>query len=88
MALQINRHYSPALFEMQKISYHSEKYMSARAFLERYLSVAKHSAASLWYAVQTERALGNQKLAESYRGKLNTLFPASKEAQQLNIEVK
>ena len=85
MALQINKNFSPALFEMQKISYHSEKYMSARAFLERYLSVARHSSATLWYAVQTERALGNEKLAESYKEKLNTLFPTSKEAQQLNI---
>ncbi|NOQ76462.1 MAG: type IV pilus biogenesis/stability protein PilW [Methylococcaceae bacterium] len=87
-ALQINKKYSPALLEMQKISYHSKKYMSARAFLERYLSVAKHTAQSLWYAVQTERVLGNKQLAEAYKDKLFSLFPVSKEAQQLNIDVK
>jgi len=86
-ALQMNKNYSPALSEMQKISYHSAKYMSARAFLERYLAVAKHSPETLWYAVQTERSLGNKKLAESYIYKLNNLFPTSKEAQQFNIEV-
>jgi type IV pilus assembly protein PilF len=85
MALQRKKNYSPALFEMQKISYHSGKYMSARAFLERYLSVARHNPATLWYAVQTERALGNEKLARIYKEKLSTLFPTSKEAQQLNI---
>ncbi len=87
-ALQANKYFSPALFEMQKISYLSKKYMSARAFLERYLSVATHNASTLWYAVQTERALGNKKLAESYMEKLNALFPTSKEAQQLKIKVK
>jgi len=85
-ALQINKKYSPALLEMQKISYHSKKYMSARAFLERYLSAAKHTSQSLWYAVQTERVLGNENLAEAYKEKLFSLFPISKEAQQLNIK--
>ena len=61
MALQINKSFPPALFEMQKISYHSGKYMSARAFLERYLSVARHIPKTLWYAIQTEKALGNEK---------------------------
>jgi len=84
-ALQINKKFSPALFEMQKISYHSAKYMSARAFLERYLAVAKHNAETLWYAVQTERALGNKKLAEGYRDTLLSLFPTSKEAQQIKL---
>lgn len=87
-ALQINKKFPPALFEMQKISYHSEKYLSARAFLERYLSVAKHNPETLWYAVQTERALGNKKLAEGYKDRLFSLFPTSKEAQQLDLLVK
>jgi len=85
-ALQINRKFSPALFEMQKISYHSENYMSARAFLERYLAVSQHTAQSLWYAVQTERALNNQQSADAYQGKLFNLFPTSKEARQLKIQ--
>lgn len=85
-ALQINKNYAPALFEMQKISYHAEKYMSARAFLQRYLAVSKHNAETLWYAVQTERALGDIKTAEAYKNKLFNLFPVSKEAQQLKLE--
>jgi len=85
-ALQLNKHYAPALFEMQKISYHSEKYMSARAFLQRYLAVDEHSAETLWYAVQTERLLGNMKAAEDYKDKLFSLFPLSKQARQLKIK--
>jgi len=82
-ALLENPRYLPALFEMQKISYHSRKFMSARAFLERYLEVSKHTSSTLWFAVQTERALGNKKMAEQYKGQLFSLFPASKEAQRL-----
>ncbi|NOR68229.1 MAG: type IV pilus biogenesis/stability protein PilW [Methylomarinum sp.] len=87
-ALRVNKNYAPSLFEMQKISYRAGKYMSARAFLERYLAVSKHNAQTLWYAVQTERALGNKQLTEEYRAKLFSLFPGSKEAQQLNTAVK
>jgi len=87
-ALQLNKGFSPALFEMQKISYRTGKYMSARAFLERYLAVAKHTPETLWYGVQTERALGNQELSEKYREKLFSQFPASKEAQQLRTAIR
>ena len=87
-ALQINKRFSPALLEMQKISYRTGKYMSARAFLERYLAVAKHTPETLWVAVQTERVLGNQELAEEYREKLFSQFPASKEAQQLKTAIR
>ncbi len=86
-ALQENKAYTPALFEMQKISYRSGKYMSARAFMQRYLSSAKHNSESLWYAVQTERALGNKQTADEYRELLFKLFPASKEADQLKTAV-
>jgi len=86
-ALQENSGYSPALLEMQKISYQSRKYMSARAFLERYLAVAKHTAETLWVGFQTERALGNKTLAEQYRQQLLVLFPASKQAQQVRTAI-
>ncbi len=82
-ALQINKSFAPALIEMQKISYHAGKYMSARAFLQRYLSVANHTSKTLWYGVQIERALGNEVLVKSYKEKLISLFPASKEAHNL-----
>jgi len=87
-ALQENNRYSPALVEMQKISYQTEKYMSARAFLQRYLAVAKHTSETLWYAVQTERALGNKKLSEKYREQLLMQFPVSKEAQQVKTIIR
>jgi len=82
-ALRLNKDYPPALVALQKISYNAKKYMSARAFLERYLAVANHTPETLWYGLQTERALGNSKIAENYQEKLFRLFPTSKQAQQL-----
>lgn len=82
-ALQFEPNYPPALLEMQKISYENRQYMSARAFLERYLAVGKHTPETLWLAFQTERSLGNGKMADDYGQQLVNTFPASKEAQQI-----
>ncbi len=81
-ALQYHPAYAPALLQMQKISYQKGNYMSARAFLQRYLGVASHTPDTLWVAWQTERALGNQEQAEKLRNQLLTRFPASKQAKQ------
>lgn len=82
-ALQVQPEYSPALLQMQRISYDKRQFMSARAFMERYLNVAKHTAETLYIAYQTERALGNAESAEDYKQQLLSAFPVSKEAQQL-----
>ncbi len=87
-ALQENKSYSPALSEMQKISYKAKKYMSARAFLERFLAVSKHTSETLWYAVQTERALGNKAMSDKYREQLLKRFPTSKESEQVKTAIR
>nr|WP_305906626.1 type IV pilus biogenesis/stability protein PilW [Methylomarinum sp. Ch1-1]MDP4519319.1 type IV pilus biogenesis/stability protein PilW [Methylomarinum sp. Ch1-1] len=86
-ALELQPDYAPALLEMQRISYQQRNYMSARAFLERYLGVSQHTPKTLWIAVQTERALGNRKLVEKYQQQLLTLFPGSEQAQQVRTAV-
>lgn len=86
-ALQLQPNYAPALLEMQQISYQQRNYLSARAFLERYLSVAQHTPQTLWVAFQTERALGNRELTEKYRQELLRLFPASEQAQQIRTAI-
>jgi type IV pilus assembly protein PilF len=82
-ALNLNANYGPALMEMQKISYENHQYMSSRAFMERYLAVAKHTPETLWIAFQTERALSNAKAAGDYAEELLSDFPASKEAEDV-----
>ncbi|MCQ8104771.1 type IV pilus biogenesis/stability protein PilW [Methylomonas sp. SURF-2] len=86
-ALQANPEYPPALQEMLKISYNNQQYMSARAFLERYLAIAKHSPETLWYGFQTERALGNQQAAENYKEQLIVTFPTSPEAVKVKTAI-
>ncbi|MDD2758839.1 MAG: type IV pilus biogenesis/stability protein PilW [Methylomonas sp.] len=86
-ALQANPEYSAALQELMKISYNKQEYMSARAFLERYLAVAKPTPETLWFAFQTERALGNHQDAENYKEQLITLFPTSSEASQVKSAI-
>jgi len=82
-ALLLQPDYPPALEQMLIVSYKNRQYMSARAFLERYLSFAKHSPETLWYGFQNERALGNGKLAEEYGAQLLSTYPASKEAKDI-----
>lgn len=82
-ALQEQPNFSTALVGMIKISYQNAQYLSTRAFLERYAAVNAHNSETLWYAVQTERQLGNDKQAEEYRQKLLQQFPQSPQAKQL-----
>ena len=82
-ALLKNKTYSPALLEMIKISYRTGKYMSVRAFVERYLAVSRHTSATLWHAMHAEKMLGNQQLSEKYKGQLINDFPVSDEAQKV-----
>jgi type IV pilus assembly protein PilF len=82
-ALLMKPDFAPALLEMQKISYQNHQYLSARAFLERYLSVAQHTPETLWIAFQTERSLDNTSSAEEYADLLFKNFPASKEAVEI-----
>lgn len=81
-ALQLNAAYAPALLEMQKISYQSGEYWAAKGYLQRYLSVASHTSGTLWFGMQTERALGNAELAKEYQNLLLEKFPLSDEAKQ------
>jgi len=81
-ALQVNESYAPALLEMQKISYQNAEYWPAKHYLQKYLSVADHTPESLWFAIHTERALGNNELANEYQNLLLEKFPLSNEAKK------
>jgi type IV pilus assembly protein PilF len=82
-ALQVNTDYSPALLEMQKISYAKGNMADAKAFLERYQRVSQETAPSLFIAIKIENATGNNTLAEQYKQLLLSQFPLSKEAKTL-----
>jgi type IV pilus assembly protein PilF len=79
-ALETNPNFAPALLEMAKLSLANRKYLSARAFLQRYESAAAPTPEALFLGLQIEQALGNGKDADAYRQKVQHQFPDSKEA--------
>jgi type IV pilus assembly protein PilF len=82
-ALEHNPKFAPTLVELQRICYRQNNFLSANAFLQRYLEVAEHTAGTLWVAIETEKALGNLPLAEQYRQQLLQNFASSREAEQV-----
>jgi len=87
-ALLRNPKHSPALLEMSKIYYTEGKYMTARAFLERFFSASGkfQNAESLNVGYQIETALNDEKEAERYRTSLLRQFPDSPEAEKILLE--
>ena len=79
-ALQKNPRVPAALLQMAQLSYNSGNYLSARAYLQRYLEVAKHTPATLWLGIQIEQQLGDKNTLASYALVLKNNFPDSREA--------
>ena len=83
-ALKSNTRFAPALLQMAHLSFDQDNYLSARAYLERYSQVAKHTADSLWLGVRTEKQLGDRDQVASYALKLRANFPDSEQAKFLD----
>lgn len=82
-ALQLFPEYAPALQQMIVVSFDKKNYVSAKAFLERYLGVKKHSSTTLYYAMLIEQANGNKEQAVRIKAILIEKYPLSKEAASL-----
>lgn len=82
-ALQKNPRFPTALFQMAKITFANQNWLSARGYLQRYAEVAQHNATSLWMSVQVERELGDLNTAASHALLLKAKFPDSDETRQL-----
>lgn len=78
-ALENNPKLPVTLLQMSRVSYDKGEYLSGRAYLERYLGVARHTASSLWLGIQIERELGDQNAVSSYSLSLRNNFPDSQE---------
>ena len=79
-ALEKNPKIPTALIQMAKLSYANGNYLSARAFLQRYLEIANQTPASLWLGIQIEQKLGDKNTLSSYALLLKNNFPDSREA--------
>ena len=82
-ALKASPRFSAALFQMADLEFAQNEFMSARAFLERYLATARVTASSLWLAVRIERGLGNAPAATDYARRLKNDYPNSPETRAL-----
>ena len=82
-ALQLNPKLPSSLYQMAQLNLDRGEYLPARAYMQRYTSVAKHNAQSLWLGVRIERALGDKNAVASYALLLKSNFPDSDEARQL-----
>ncbi|MDD5272983.1 MAG: type IV pilus biogenesis/stability protein PilW, partial [Methylovulum sp.] len=60
----------------------NREYWPAKSYLQRYLNSTPHTPTSLWYGMQTERALGNTGLEQEYKNLLLERFPLSDEAKK------
>ena len=79
-ALKFQPELSGALISMAELSIKTKKFMSARAYIQRYHAINKPSAESLWVQVQAERSLGAKKHYYKYARQLLDEFPDSKQA--------
>jgi len=82
-ALQANPEFAPALALMARISYDQGKYLSARAYIQRYREVARPTAGLLYLSILTERKLGDWDQVRSDELLLQAEYPDSEEARKL-----
>ena len=78
-ALEKNPRVINALIQMAQISYETTNYLSARAYLQRYLEISSHTAKSLWLGIRIESELGDKNTLSSYTLLLKNKFPDSRE---------
>ena len=82
-ALQLNPYLPNALLRMAELTHDNNNYLSSRAYVQRYLEIAKPSPRLLWVAVRTERALNDKLKAGEYARMLKGRFPDSDETGHL-----
>ncbi len=78
-ALERNPRYGKALAQMALLSYEQEDYLKARAFLQRYESIARPGRDMLALGMRIEKNLGNDVAAAEYAYKLRSSYPGGRE---------
>ncbi len=82
-ALDRKSDYGEALLQLSLLKFNAEDYMSARAFLQRYLSSNVPSAPVLYLGVRIERELGDRRAQTEYSNQILRQFPESREARSI-----
>lgn len=87
-SLRVNPQLPGSLISMAEVGLKTERYMMARAYIQRYHAVQAASAESLWIQIQAERALGAEEHYMKYARQLISHFPDSDEAGWVEVQGK
>ncbi len=79
-SLRVNPKLPGSLISMAEVGVKTERYLMARAYIQRYHAVQAPTPASLWIQIQAEKALGAKEHYMKYARKLINDFPDSDEA--------
>ena len=82
-ALSANPNMRSSLMAMGELGIKTERYLMARAYMQRYHAITQPSSASLWLQIQAEKALGDKKHFMQLSSQLLDDFPESPEAKKL-----
>lgn len=82
-ALDIKPAYGDALLQLCLIKYQEKDYLSARAFLQRYIASNPTTAGVLYLAARIEDMLDNDRGRTEYEDQLIREFPTSPEARKV-----
>ena len=80
-ALEVNPRRPESLYQMALLEFNAQRYLQARAFLQRLHESSQYTAQSLILAAKVERKMGDEKTAERYLNLLKKDFPQSGEAK-------
>ena len=83
LALDINPRLPTALINMAEIRFEQNRFLSSRAYLQRFEAVSPHSAASLWLGIRIERKLGDKNAEANYKKQLQSNFPKSRQFKMM-----
>jgi type IV pilus assembly protein PilF len=82
-ALENNRNYAEALLQMCVLKYRQEDYLTARAFLQRYLAGNEPTASVLALGWEIESALGDERARDEIYRQMVKDFPDAPETQRI-----
>ena len=82
-ALRSRPRFGEALLQLAELEFGQAEYLSARAFLERYMEVGRASPQTLWLGLRIERSLGNEPAALHYARRLKSEYPNAPQTKEL-----
>ncbi len=74
-ALKLNPRLPKSLFKLAEINFRKQRYLPARAYLQRYEAIAPAVAETLWLGFRIEKAKGNEEAAAAYGRRLEQSYP-------------